>query len=59
MSNETDLINLYSTRILSLAAKISLNERLINPHATVRKHSPICGSTVIVDIKIINGVVIE
>jgi|TARA_B110001454_G_scaffold161453_1_gene150910 NifU-like protein involved in Fe-S cluster formation len=59
MSNETDLINLYSTKILSLAAKIALNKRLINPHATVRKHSPICGSTVIVDIKIINGVVIE
>jgi len=59
MSNETDLINLYSTKILSLAAKIPLNKRLINPHATVRKHSPICGSTVIVDIKIINGVVME
>ena len=59
MSNETDLINLYSTKILSLAAKIPLNKRLINPHATVRKHSPICGSTVIVDIKIINDVVME
>ena len=59
MSNETDLINLYSLRILSLAAKIPLNERLVNPHATVRKHSPICGSTVTVDIKVMGGLVVE
>jgi NifU-like protein involved in Fe-S cluster formation len=59
MSNETDLIGLYSSRILNLAAKIPLNERLVDPHATVRKHSPICGSTVIVDIKLMNGLVVE
>ena len=59
MSNETDLIGLYSSRILNLAAKIPLNERLVDPHATVRKHSPICGSTVIVDIKLKNGLVVE
>ena len=54
---ETDLIKLYSERILELAANIPLSERLDSPDATVRKRSPLCGSTVTVDLSIEEGVV--
>ena len=39
MSAETDLIKLYSGRILALAAEIPRNERLDAPDASVRKRS--------------------
>lgn len=50
MSGDTDLIKLYSAKILALAADIPHLERLENPQATVKKRSPLCGSTVSVDI---------
>ena len=50
MSSDTDLIKLYSTRILAFAADIPALGRLDNPDATVMKRSPLCGSTVTVDI---------
>ena len=51
MNAADDMMKLYSQRILALAADIPLTERLENPDATVRKRSPLCGSTVTVDIK--------
>ena len=57
-NEETELINLYSAKILSLAATIPLSNRLKDPDASVRKHSPICGSTVTVDLKTSNNVII-
>ena len=60
MSNEEiELINLYSAKILSLAATIPLSNRLKDPDTSIRKHSPICGSTVTVDLKTSNNVIIE
>ena len=50
MNAENDLIKLYSGRILSLAAEIPHTERLEAPEATVKKRSPLCGSTVTVDL---------
>jgi NifU-like protein involved in Fe-S cluster formation len=50
MSADSDLIKLYSSRILALAADMPLTERLAAPDATARKRSPLCGSTVTVDI---------
>ncbi len=47
---DSDLIKLYSGRILELAADIPRTTRLERPSATVRKRSPLCGSTVTVDI---------
>ena len=47
---ETDLIKLYSGRILELASDIPFTERLDAPDATVKKRSPLCGSTVTVDV---------
>ena len=50
MSGETDLIKLYSARILQLAADIPHTTRLSDPGGTVKKRSPLCGSTVTVDV---------
>lgn len=55
MSAETDLIKLYSSRILALAADIPHLERLDAPDATAKKRSPLCGSTVTVDINVADG----
>ncbi|NND19482.1 MAG: iron-sulfur cluster assembly scaffold protein [Silicimonas sp.] len=52
---ETDLIKLYSGRILELAADIPLTDRLDAPDASVKRRSPLCGSTVTVDVAIENG----
>ena len=52
MTDNNDLIDLYSKRILALAANIALTERLDNPQRTVKKRSPMCGSMVTVDISI-------
>jgi len=51
MSGETDLIKLYSARILELASDIPHHGRLEAPDATVKRRAPLCGSTVTVDIK--------
>ena len=57
MSGDTDLIKLYSGRILQLAADIPHHARLDAPGVTVKKRSPLCGSTVTVDLTLENGVV--
>ncbi|KZY35467.1 iron-sulfur cluster assembly scaffold protein [Roseovarius sp. HI0049] len=51
MSGETDLIKLYSARILELAADIPHHGRLEEADASVKRRAPLCGSTVTVDIK--------
>jgi len=55
MSGDGDMIKLYSRRILALAADIPFTERLDAPQVTARKRSPLCGSTVTVDLDIENG----
>ncbi len=50
MSGDDDLIKLYSQRILALAADIPHAARLAAPQVTARKRSPLCGSTVTVDL---------
>ena len=54
---DTDLIKLYSGQILELAADIPFTERLDAPDATVKKRSPLCGSTVTVDVVLRDGVI--
>ena len=53
--SDTDLIKLYSQRILALAADIPHDARLDRPTASASKRSPLCGSTVTVDLKIEDG----
>ncbi len=48
--SDSDLVKLYSGRILDLAANIPHHTRLPAPHGTARKRSPLCGSTVTVDL---------
>ncbi len=55
MSTETDLIKLYSSRILALAADIPRHGRLDAPDASVKRRAPLCGSTVTVDIAVKDG----
>ncbi len=57
--SETDLIKLYSGRILELAADIPLTDRLDTPDASVKKRSPLCGSTVTVDVRMNDGRISE
>lgn len=57
--SDTDLIKLYSQKILGLAADIPQTARLSDPDATVKKRSPLCGSTVTVDVVASDGVVTE
>jgi NifU-like protein involved in Fe-S cluster formation len=52
MSGNDDLIKLYSQRILALAADIPNAERLEAPQVTARRRSPLCGSTVTVDLRV-------
>ena len=59
MSAETDLIKLYSGRILALAADMPRTTRLTNPTATAKRRAPLCGSTVTVDVMVEDGVVTD
>lgn len=52
---ETDLIKLYSQRILALAADIPHSERLAEPEGSASKRSPLCGSVVTVDVVMEGG----
>ncbi len=49
------LIDLYSQRILALAADIPYLDRLENPDATCKKRSPLCGSVIEVDLNVADG----
>ena len=53
--SDSELINLYSGRILELATSIPHTDRLEVPDASVKRRSPLCGSTVTVDIKLKDG----
>ncbi len=53
--SDSDLIKLYSGRILELAANMPRTERLDKPDASVERRSPLCGSSVTVDIRLGDG----
>ncbi|MDO9524796.1 MAG: iron-sulfur cluster assembly scaffold protein [Gemmobacter sp.] len=57
--SDTDLVKLYSGRILALAADIPHLGRLPTPEGTARKRSPLCGSTVTADVVLDQGRVVE
>ena len=52
---DSDMIKLYSGRILALAADIPHTGRLTAPMASARRRSPLCGSTVTVDLDVADG----
>lgn len=53
--SDSDLIKLYSGRILELAASIPHQGRLAGATGTARKRSPLCGSTVTADVTVEDG----
>jgi NifU-like protein involved in Fe-S cluster formation len=57
--SDSDLIKLYSSRILGLAADIPHLGRLAAPQGTARRRSPLCGSTVTADVVVKEGRVVE
>ena len=57
--SDSDLVKLYSGRILALAADIPHLGRLTEPQGSARKRSPLCGSTITVDVVMGNGLVAE
>ena len=56
---DSDLIKLYSGRILELAASIPHQGRLSTPTGSAKKRSPLCGSTVTVDVVVKEGRITE
>ncbi|WP_321502789.1 iron-sulfur cluster assembly scaffold protein [Breoghania sp.] len=50
---------IYNSRILELAGNIPRLGRLENPDGTAKAHSKLCGSTVIVDVKMEDGVITD
>ena len=57
--SDADLVKLYSGRILALAADIPHLGRLAAPQGTARRRSPLCGSTVTVDVIVQDGRVVD
>lgn len=55
MGSDADMIKLYSQRILALTTQIPHQDRLENPDGTAFKRSPLCGSTVTVDLNLEAG----
>lgn len=56
---DSDLIKLYSGRILDLAASIPHQGRLAAAMGTAKKRSPLCGSTITADVVVEAGRVVE
>jgi NifU-like protein involved in Fe-S cluster formation len=57
--SDSDLVKLYSGRILALAADIPHLGHLAAPQAKVRRRSPLCGSTVTVEVVVQDGRIAE
>jgi NifU-like protein involved in Fe-S cluster formation len=57
--SDSDLVTLYSGRILALAADIPHLGHLQAPQGAAKKRSPLCGSTVSVEVKMTSGKVSE
>lgn len=51
--------DLYSSRILSLAANMPRAGRLIAPDASAEKVAKLCGSRIVVDVKVEDGAVAD
>ncbi|MGH6838709.1 MAG: iron-sulfur cluster assembly scaffold protein [Methylocella sp.] len=59
MPSEANFFDIYNQRILDLAANIPRQGRLAAPGATATAHSKLCGSTVVVDLVMENGQVVD
>jgi NifU-like protein involved in Fe-S cluster formation len=53
------LTNIYNERILDLAANIPRQGRLNAPDASAKAHSKLCGSTILVDLVVRDGQIVD
>jgi NifU-like protein involved in Fe-S cluster formation len=53
--SDQDLLQLYSARILALAAEIPRLGRVPAPHGAAKKRAPLCGSTIGVELTLVDG----
>ncbi|HEV7416014.1 MAG TPA: iron-sulfur cluster assembly scaffold protein [Tianweitania sediminis] len=51
--------DVYNAKILGFAGNIGRTGRLPAPHASAKAHSKLCGSTVVVDLCMVDGVVTD
>jgi NifU-like protein involved in Fe-S cluster formation len=56
---KTMIDDVYNAKILGFAGNIGRLGRLAEPDATAKAHSKLCGSTVVVDLKMRDGVVTD
>jgi len=54
-----ELDDIYSNRILELAADIPRSSRLVSPDTTARAQSKLCGSTIEVDLSMKDGLITD
>ena len=59
MPSEANFLDIYNHRILDLAGNIPRQGRLAAPAATATAHSKLCGSTVVVDLVMTDGQVVD
>ena len=52
-------MDLYTKKIIELASTIPFSRRLKNPQVTVTRRTPICGSSITVDMNISAGKILE
>ena len=57
MEKPKDLFELYSNKILSLAADIPLLDRLNSPDATISNRTLLCGSVITIDLNMDNNII--
>ncbi|MFS4439265.1 iron-sulfur cluster assembly scaffold protein [Paracoccaceae bacterium GXU_MW_L88] len=57
--DKTDLMSLYSERILAFSQNLPKTEPLANPDLTASRRSPLCGSSLEVALKIEDGVIAD
>ncbi|HLS68040.1 MAG TPA: iron-sulfur cluster assembly scaffold protein [Kiloniellales bacterium] len=49
---DDDLLELYSQRLMAHGRRVAADKRLEAPHLTIFRRSPLCGSTVTLDIEL-------
>ena len=57
--DDDDLLELYNRRLLAAAAKVRADRRLTRPDVTVERVSPLCGSRLTLDLRLVDGRVAE
>lgn len=59
MTENKELAALYQPRIRELAARVRNDKRLENPNFTVACRSPVCGSTLTLDVSCTGDMIVE